>query len=380
MIGDLFPAAERGRALAFLAVLRSIGIITGQTIASSIGPTSGFRLPFAIVAIPTLILAPIFRCTTKEPIKGGKEQAIIAAAGGEVSENFYNEQMNFAKLKLIFKNKTIVLGYLQGIPGSLPFAVLFTFFQDFLVTDIGGISVEQTTAVVFSFGLGSVLGQFMAGFIVDRLWKWRYEYVPLYCGVTSIIGVLPLYGLINGPSRPIGHYATVLFPVGIILAQAGLGLGVVFLNVTLPETRGTASGLGGIFGDIGSAIGPIAVGGFVAATGNRRSAFSISISFLFLAAIFMLCICFTVRKDVERTEAAQKEALIQAGKIRRESPTETIQQPSSISSSSNNSGSDSELVTKKPQQNLNSTRLQHYNTNSSYNQSALSSSNPMFGQ
>lgn len=314
-------------------MFKSIGIVTGQIISSSVGPTSGFRLPFVIVALPTLILAPIYRFTTREPVRGAKEDVVVAAVGENAGDGIYRGKMDFEKFKLIAKNRTVVLGYLQGLPGALPFAVLFTFFQDFLVNVVGGITVEQTASVVLSFGAGSVLGQVGAGFICDRLWKWRHESLPLYCALTSILGMLPMYELINGPSRPIGYYATCLFPIGIVLAQAGVGLGVVFLNVTLPETRGTASAIGTIFSDVGSAIGPLAVGGFVAASGgDERKGFSIAITFYFVAAFFMLCMCWTVHKDLERNVLLQKEILLQSGSISEEGLLDQLDQRSTLQS------------------------------------------------
>jgi len=125
-MGDYYPPEERGKAISFLSVMVAIGILLGQIIASTIGAAAGWRVPFAIVAIPTLILGPIIRCTVKEPALGGKEKLIRKAAmemnqsdplTGEVQEEFYTEKITWDKLKMLAKNKTVWFSLWQGIPG-----------------------------------------------------------------------------------------------------------------------------------------------------------------------------------------------------------------------------------------------------------------------
>jgi len=132
-------------------------------ISSSIDPTLGFRAPFGIVVIPTFILAPLFLCTRKN------------AAGGKVSQSFYDQKITWAKVKKLADNRTVILGYLQGIPSAIPFAVFFSFSPTFLVEVVGGISVQQTVLVVLSFGADSIIGQILSGYISDYLWKKRWN-------------------------------------------------------------------------------------------------------------------------------------------------------------------------------------------------------------
>lgn len=306
--------------MAFSFIMKALGILIGQIIAASTGPTLGFRAPFAIVAGPTLLIAPLFKFTTKEPIKGGQEKIIrqiVTDATGKTTlqSGVYNEKMNLAKFKILIRSKSVVLGWLQGIPGCLPYAVLFSFFPDFLHNEIGsqlstGISVEETSLVVLAFGAGTIIGFIIAGFMVDYLWKKRYELVPLYMGITTIIAAFPFFAVLNGPAQGIGYYAAVIFPTAIVLAQGGIAVNTILMNIALPETRGTLAAIGNLFGDLGNAIGPVGVGALIVSFNeNRQKAFSVAVCFWFLCAFLMLLITCFVRKDVETVQAEQKRVL-----------------------------------------------------------------------
>ena len=239
MIGDLYDDTNRGKAISFIQIMLSLGVIVGQTVAGLIGPADafGWRAPFVAIAIPSFILIPIFFRTTRDPPRGANEKAIRAlmedpAHAGEI--HVYDEKMDLSKLKLLLKNKTAMLGFFQGIPGSLPWGVMLVYFQDFLVTDIGpkapgGITVQQSTIVVLAFGAGAGLGLIFGGFLADKLWKKDARYILLIISLATAVGVLPIYGLINGPILSLWGYAAVTLPSGFLVSMTGAAIKTVLM-------------------------------------------------------------------------------------------------------------------------------------------------------
>lgn len=227
MIGDMFNQEQRGKAISFISIMLSAGIAVGQSLAGLIGPANawGWRAPFAVVAVPVFILAPIFLFTTKDPVRGAQD---IEPGGGT-----YDEKFDWSKFKILLKNKTAILIFLQGIPGSLPWGVMLTYFQDFLVQNIGplvgGITTQQSTVVVLGFGVGSGIGVVLGGIFADILWKKKYEYVPLFMSSTTLLGAFPIYALVDGPPQHYLIYALICLPAGILASMTGTAVKAVLL-------------------------------------------------------------------------------------------------------------------------------------------------------
>lgn len=111
---------------------------------------------------------------------------------------------------------------------------MLVFFQDFLVQNIGpqvagGITVQQSTTVVFAFGAGSGIGLIIGGFIADRLWKKNPRYVPMVMCITTGLGAFPIYALINGPVLSLTGYAAITFPSGILASITGTAIRTVLM-------------------------------------------------------------------------------------------------------------------------------------------------------
>ena len=234
---------------------------------------------------------------------------------GEVTENFYTEKMDWRKLKILFTNGVFICSILQGLPSSIPYGVLFTFFQQYLVEDIGplvgGITIQSTVSVIFLYGVGAVIGEFLSGFIVDYLWKKNPRYVAIFMISFMVLGAIPLLVIFAGP--PLGKaivYGGVLFPVGLILGLPAVALRILVLNATLPETRGTAAAFGNLFGDLGNSLGPLWTSSLIVAYGgNRNKAFTVAVCFFFVAATLLTPIICFIDRDMARNKVLMQQAL-----------------------------------------------------------------------
>ncbi len=117
LIGDYFDAHYRPMAAAFVGAAWGIGEMAGGIMAGFLAGPFGWRLPFIVAAAPNFILVPLFLIIAQEPARGAQEAQVqeLMAQGIE-----YKEKIRLADLKYVLTNKTNILGYLQGIPGSLP--------------------------------------------------------------------------------------------------------------------------------------------------------------------------------------------------------------------------------------------------------------------
>ena len=237
--GIVYDDRNRGKAISFVQIMLSLGIMVGQSVAGFIGPADvlGWRAPFAVIASPTFVLAPIFFFTTRDPPRGAKERAIRAMldSSNEMNEgDVYEEKMDCSKMKILMLNKTALLSFIQGIPGSLPWGVMLVYFQDFLVQDIGplapgGITVQESTTVVLMFGVGSGIGLISGGLLADKLWKKDVRWVPLLMAITTAVGALPIYGLINGAPISLLGYAFATLPSGFLASITGTAIRTVLM-------------------------------------------------------------------------------------------------------------------------------------------------------
>jgi MFS family permease len=128
MFGDIYSEDARGKIAGLVGVSMSMGGMFGQGVATFVigmaptGERPDWRLPFVIVSVPSIILTVIFMLTTSDPQRGRAEKALqetfeTAEANGQTVE--YAERLTVAKFKGIFRNKTTLLVFAQGIPGNV---------------------------------------------------------------------------------------------------------------------------------------------------------------------------------------------------------------------------------------------------------------------
>mmetsp|Transcript_19224 Transcript_19224/g.45853 ORF Transcript_19224/g.45853 Transcript_19224/m.45853 type:complete len:325 (+) Transcript_19224:252-1226(+) len=130
LLADMFPPSARAGIAALLPVAQGAGMAMGQVLGSAIGTLAGWRLPYLIVPLMATLVAGLFACITRDPPRGGTEEALQAGCT-------YEERMSWSKLQLMFSTPTNVLIVIQGLPGCLPWGVLVVFLNDYLVQQKG---------------------------------------------------------------------------------------------------------------------------------------------------------------------------------------------------------------------------------------------------
>ena len=137
MLGDIFTARERSMVSALISLSLGVGVTLGQLLAGFVGSAYGWRLPFAIVALPAILTALLSLVIIEEPERGCTEEGLLrlyeddSEKGGSGAYH-YRERITAGKACGIFAVPTNCLVFLQGIPGCLPWSVIMVFLNDYL--------------------------------------------------------------------------------------------------------------------------------------------------------------------------------------------------------------------------------------------------------
>ena len=188
LIGDYFPASRRSAMTGYLGLVVGLGIAGGQLLAGLTGPILGWKMCFVIVAAPNFIILLLYALFATEPKRGQSDISTTKITA-----------INKDSLKKLLSKKTNILVFLQGMAGTVPWAVFFVYLADYLAQDIG-YSIQASTLVVSVIGLSAMMGGFVGGLIGNKLYNINPKYQPLLAALCTFLGMIPTGFLINLPS------------------------------------------------------------------------------------------------------------------------------------------------------------------------------------
>lgn len=282
MLGDTYCTGSRLQISALIALSMQLGTTGGQFLAGMVGPAYGWRLPFAMVAAPAIVLNIIAVFTLEEPARGSHEAALKSRFEADANEKemyTYTERITPGKAAGIFLVRTNVLVFSQGVFGCLPWAVVVTFLNDYLHMD-KGMSVQESTFVLTALNLGGCAGVLLGGFLGQVIYNRRPALVAILMGGTTSLGVIPLVWIVRLPTPTPAMWVVCCVAAvgGVVVNVTGPCVRAVLVNVNHPETRGTALAVFNLCDDLGRGFGPFLVAILILSQG-REQAFSMTITF-----------------------------------------------------------------------------------------------------
>ena len=300
LLGDMVPPSKRAAVSAGVGIAQGLGIAAGQIAAGYLGAQYGWRRPFVVVACPAILCALLTLVLVTEPRRGAQEPALKAraatAAGGTASslDDEYRERIDWHKARGIFRIRTNLLAFAQGIPGCIPWGVINTYLADFMAQDMH-MGVSAATSLVAVFGAGSVVGSIAGGLGGQVLYNVRARWLAVLMGATTAAGAVPMLVLIN--MRRVSTATSLwAFLAGALSCVTGTNIRAVLIGVNAPETRGTCFALFGLFDSLGKGLGPAAVASLIGRLG-RRAAFNQAMALWFLCGALLLAVGWTVERD-----------------------------------------------------------------------------------
>jgi len=304
LLADYVSDKNRAKASAMVDIAWGLGIMSGPILASyALSTDYGWRLAFVLAALPSFPLILIYWLVATEPERGRNEK------GKEDNQEASDSNTNTAKFSLsafksIFSNKTNVLLFLQGIPGSIPWGLLpfwiITFFRE-----EREFSAADATLIWEVFGIATVVGGLMWAICGDWLFKRSAKYVAILCSVVILLGMIPEYILLNVEFAQQNSYWALAIMGGIFISVGSSNVRALLMNVNSPNQRGKVFSMYNFFDSIGKGAGP-AIGGLILATTNDYQLMvNMAISFWLLCALIFSGTIFTVEADRNNMLAKQ---------------------------------------------------------------------------
>jgi MFS family permease len=289
LLSDYVSEKHRAKACAGVDIAWGLGMLSGPLLAGIALQTDyGWRLAYILAAVPSFPLLVLYALIAREPERGaseaGHQQGVDQAAFG------------LSDLKLVFSNRTNILLFLQGIPGSVPWGVLpfwlITFFRE-----ARGFEATAATSIWELFGIATVIGGLLWAIMGDWLFNKRAAYTAVMCTLVIALGMVPIYLLLNIEWSALSHYLLLVVAGGMLISVASANVRALLMNVNTPNHRGSVFAVYNFADNIGKGIGP-ALGGLVLATASDYQLMvNMAVSCWLLCVVFFAGVIFTVERD-----------------------------------------------------------------------------------
>lgn len=257
LIGDLFPAERRSRALGLFMLGLPLGLMAAFfTIGPLVAAFGDWRAPFVVAALPGFVVAALmFRI--REPQRGASEKAPAASAVSAAAVQPIPAQ----PIRTILRTPTILWLILSGI------TVNFSAYagNGFLVPMIQRyFGLELTAAAVttgFIVGVTGLVGLTAGGWITDLIYK-RWPSGRLVYGAACLfVAALAIAAALASGRGSVMVFAA-LFGFGWLMQYSYYtSVYPAIQDVVEPRLRATAVALyfAGMY-LLGGAFGPVVVG------------------------------------------------------------------------------------------------------------------------
>lgn len=255
LIGDLFPARRRSRALGIFMLGLPMGLMLAFfTVGPLVAAFGDWRAPFVVAALPGFVVAALM-FLVREPERGASETVRSAAPRAADADAAH-------PVRTILRTRTILWLILSGI--TINFAAYAG--NGFLVPMIQRyFGLELTAAAVttgFIVGVTGLVGLTAGGWVADAIYQ-RSERGRLVFGAGSLVLAAVATAAALASGRESVTLFAALFGLGW-LAQYSYYTSVypAIQDVIEPRLRATAVALyfAGMY-LLGGAFGPIVVGG-----------------------------------------------------------------------------------------------------------------------
>lgn len=249
LISDFFPPNQRARALSVysfgIPIGSAIGIVFGGVIATMLD----WRIAFFIVGLAGLVLAPIFRLTIKEPIRGGfdRQREDTTPPGLKTI------------LRTLFQKPSFWLVSLGASCSSMMGYGLFFWLPSFFVRSFEMTLLNASLYYGAVLLVGGLAGIWAGGWLGDRfgqMQRSRYITIPAF----AFLATIPFYIIAMTSESMLLTFSVLLIPTALGLVWLGPVISVI-QHLVPPNMRATASAIFLFINNlIGIGIGTFAIG------------------------------------------------------------------------------------------------------------------------
>ena len=247
LIADYYPPEQRGRALAAysfgIPIGSAIGIFLGGVLATLID----WRFAFLLVGILGVVIAPVFKLTMREPVRGqfDKNQNNTTPATFKQTLTTLGSKKSFWLLSFGAASSSM-MGYglffwlpsflVRSYPESLP--VFLSFLPEILKPDGAGPLLYAAYFYGLIVLVGGLLGIWFGGFLAD---KYGASNKGSYAKVPAIAFLVTVPFFVMGMISPSLLTMFFLFLIPTALSLAWLGPVVAAIQQIVPANMRTTS-------------------------------------------------------------------------------------------------------------------------------------------
>ncbi|MEM1575858.1 MAG: MFS transporter, partial [Nitrososphaerota archaeon] len=221
---------------------------------------------------------------------------------GKLVSDIY--KVKLSDLKIILKNKSLLLLYAQGFFGVFPWNAL-TFWVITHMAVERKFSSELIMIVMIVFLLAMIIGNIIAGYLSDFLFKKTKRGRAMFGAIVVFFSALLIYLAMYSET-----FESFLF-FGVLTAfeipMAGPSVSAAITDVTEPELRGSATAYLRFFENIGSSISPALVGIISMSSTLQFSITLISSLTWIICGILFVFLTLVIPSDIDRLRAVMKK-------------------------------------------------------------------------
>jgi MFS family permease len=246
LIGDLYPANQRGRAISLFMLGLPIGGFIGTFVSGQVAAAYGWRMAFYAACIPGLLLAILaFRIT--EPVRGSAEEPGLA-------EGQHDGSPYWRVLKIPTMRWIIASGALFNFNAYALITFLPAYFSR--IHSLSLRDANTLTAIVHS-GMG-IPGMLLGGWAVDHMKNRQANGRLLVPALASLLTAPFLYLALRRPAGDLTGFVLLTAVSCLFTFMYYGGVYAAIQDVIPPRLRGTAMALyfmamyllGGSFGPV----------------------------------------------------------------------------------------------------------------------------------
>ncbi len=249
LIGDLFPADKRARAISIFMLGLPVGIALSFAVSGSVAKQYGWRAAFLVAGIPGIILA-IAALFIREPLRGATETHNVGA-----------QTRPGSPYRLILASRTMRWLIISGALHNFSLYALSSFMTPYLMRYYGLDILDANLCSMLINGIFTLPGLLFGGFIGDAAKKWRSNGGLLIAALGAFLAA-PLFILANGAAAD--NIYLFIFAMGGAFALVYFYYANVYSaiqDVTEPSLRGTAMSVYFMaMYLLGGALGPFVIG------------------------------------------------------------------------------------------------------------------------
>jgi MFS family permease len=248
LIGDLFPAERRARAMSIFMLGLPLGLASSFAVGGAVAHTFGWRWAFYLAALPGLVCAAAV-LRLREPGRGVSEAFAIGS-----------RKRDGSPYRLVLTTPTVVWIIVSGALHNFGMYAFSSFLAPFLMR-YHGLGIRSAGFVGMLVSLGGIAG-LLGGGLAGDAWARRRPEGRLRVAALAVAVAAPLIWLALQQER--GHVVAFAVVAGLGYAAMQAYYAVVYSalhDVVEPALRGTAMALY-FFAMymLGGALGPVLTG------------------------------------------------------------------------------------------------------------------------